>query len=95
MPLFFITSGIFFHLGNIVPKVNFKVWNMFKQDDVQNVTSLYEIDKQDLYNYIASNKSCSVAMDGFYKEPITKETEEEFLNLADNQFLITPHNAYN
>ena len=34
---------------NIVPKVNFKVWNMFKQDDVQNVTSLYETDKQDLY----------------------------------------------
>ena len=34
-------------------------------------------------------------MDGFYKEPITKETEDEFLKLEDNRFIITPHNAYN
>ena len=53
------------------------------------------INKEDLYNYVTSNKNVSVAMDGFYKEPITKETEEEFLKLSDEQFLLTPHNAYN
>ena len=53
------------------------------------------IDKNDLYDYMKRNENCSLAMDGFYKEPITKETEDEFLNLTDNQFLITPHNAYN
>ena len=53
------------------------------------------INKQDLYNYIINNKSCTLAMDGFYKEPITKETEDEFLKLEDNRFIITPHNAYN
>lgn len=53
------------------------------------------INKQDLYNYIINNSSCSIAMDGFYKEPITKDIKEEFLELPDKQFLITPHNAYN
>lgn len=53
------------------------------------------INKQDLYNYIINNKSCTLAMDGFYREPITKETEDEFLKLEDNRFIITPHNAYN
>lgn len=53
------------------------------------------INKNDLYNYMVDNKICTLAMDGFYKEPITKETEEEFLKFDDTRFLITPHNAYN
>lgn len=53
------------------------------------------INKDDLYNAIINNKIGFVAMDGFYKEPITKETEEKYLDLPNNKFLITPHNAYN
>ena len=73
-----------------------KQLELMKQQVVLVNTARQElIDKKDLYNYIANNNECSIAMDGFYKEPITKETEEEFLNLSDEQFLITPHNAYN
>ena len=68
---------------------------MKKQVVLVNTARQELIDKKDLYNYITNNKTCSIAMDGFYKEPITKDTEEEFLNLSDEQFLITPHNAYN
>ena len=68
---------------------------MKKQVVLVNTARQELIDKKDLYNYIFSNKQCSIAMDGFYKEPITKETEEDFLNLSDEQLLITPHNAYN
>lgn len=53
------------------------------------------INKGDLYNSIINNKIGFVAMDGFYKEPITKETEEKYLDLPNNKFLLTPHNAYN
>lgn len=53
------------------------------------------INKEDLYNSIINNKIGFVAMDGFYKEPITKETEEKYLDLPNNKFLLTPHNAYN
>ena len=53
------------------------------------------INKEDLYNAIINNKIGFVAMDGFYKEPITKETEEKYLDLPNNKFLLTPHNAYN
>jgi len=73
-----------------------KQLELMKQQVVLVNTARQElIDKKDLYNYITNNNNCSIAMDGFYKEPITKETEEEFLNLSDEQFLITPHNAYN
>lgn len=81
---------------NNIGMITYKQLELMKKQVVLVNTARQElIDKKDLYNYIASNKDCSIAMDGFYKEPITKETEEEFLNLADNQFLITPHNAYN
>lgn len=53
------------------------------------------INKDDLYNAIINNKIGVVAMDGFYKEPITQETDDKFLKLPDDKFLITPHNAYN
>ena len=53
------------------------------------------INKDDLYNAIINNKIGFVAMDGFYKEPITQETDDKFLKLPDDKFLITPHNAYN
>lgn len=53
------------------------------------------INKEDLYKAICEDKVSSVAMDGFYKEPITEETADKFLKLSDNKFLITPHNAYN
>lgn len=53
------------------------------------------VNKDDLYNAIIDNKVGFVAMDGFYKEPITKETEEKYLELNDDRFIITPHNAYN
>jgi len=50
------------------------------------------INKDDLYEAIVNNKIGFVAMDGFYKEPIT---EDKFLDLGDDKFIITPHNAYN
>ena len=53
------------------------------------------INKEDLYNAIIENKILSVAMDGFYKEPITEETNDDYLKLSDDRFIITPHNAYN
>jgi phosphoglycerate dehydrogenase-like enzyme len=53
------------------------------------------VNKEDLYNAIINNKIGFVAMDGFYEEPITKETNEKFLDLPNNKFLLTPHNAYN
>lgn len=53
------------------------------------------INKDDLYNAIINGKIGFVAMDGFYKEPITKETNDKFLDLPNNKFLLTPHNAYN
>lgn len=53
------------------------------------------INKEELYNAITNNKIGFVAMDGFYKEPITKDTEDKFLDLPNNKFLLTPHNAYN
>jgi D-3-phosphoglycerate dehydrogenase len=53
------------------------------------------INKEDLYNAIIENKVSSVAMDGFYKEPITDETNDDYLKLSDDKFIITPHNAYN
>ena len=34
-------------------------------------------------------------MDGFYKEPITDETNDDYLRLSDDKFIITLHNAYN
>jgi len=81
---------------NTIGMITYKQLELMKKQVVLVNTARQElIDKKDLYNYIFSNKQCSIAMDGFYKEPITKETEEEFLNLTDEQFLITPHNAYN
>lgn len=53
------------------------------------------INKNDLYNAILENKISFVAMDGFYNEPITKESDDEFLKLPDNKYILTPHNAYN
>lgn len=81
---------------NNISMITYKQLKLMKKQAILVNTARQElIDKKDLYNYISSNKECSLAMDGFYKEPITKETEEEFLNLTDEQFLITPHNAYN
>ena len=81
---------------NNIGMITQKQLELMKQQVVLVNTARQElIDKKDLYDYIINNKGCSVAMDGFYKEPITKETKEEFLNLSDEQFLITPHNAYN
>lgn len=81
---------------NNIGMITQKQLELMKQQVVLVNTARQElIDKKDLYDYVNNNKGCSVAMDGFYKEPITEETEEEFLNLSDEQFLITPHNAYN
>lgn len=76
--------------------ISYKQLELMKPQAVLVNTARQElINKDDLYKYISNNNECSIAMDGFYKEPITKETEEEFLNLSDSQFLLTPHNAYN
>lgn len=81
---------------NNISMITYKQLELMKKQAILVNTARQElIDKKDLYNYISSNEECSFAMDGFYKEPITKETEEEFLNLTDDQFLITPHNDYN
>ena len=53
------------------------------------------INKEDLYDAIINNRIGFVAMDGFYKEPITKETNDKFLEFPSDKFLLTPHNAYN
>ena len=34
------------------------------------------INKEDLYEYIIANKLCGVAIDGYYKEPITEDMNE-------------------
>lgn len=81
---------------NNIGMITSKQLELMKQQAILVNTARQDlIDKKDLYNYIANNNECSIAMDGFYKEPITKETEEEFLNLSDKQFLITSYNAYN
>lgn len=51
------------------------------------------INKEDLKDII--NKINCVAIDGFYSEPIKENEDKDFLELEDNKFLITPHNAYN
>jgi len=70
--------------------------NKLKQNAIIVNTARQElINKEDLYNAIIENKISSVAMDGFYKEPITDETDDDYLRLSDDKFIITPHNAYN
>ena len=70
--------------------------NKLKQNAIIVNTARQElINKEDLYNAIIENKISSVAMDGFYKEPITDETNDDYLRLSDDKFIITPHNAYN
>lgn len=51
------------------------------------------INKEDLYDAIKNNKLGFVAMDGFYTEPI--DFNDKFLSLPSDEFIITPHNAYN
>ena len=53
------------------------------------------INKDDLYSVIVNKQIAGVAMDGFYSEPITKETNDKYLELKDEDYIITPHNAYN
>lgn len=53
------------------------------------------INKEELYEIIKNNKINSVAIDGYYTEPITADMSEDYLLLNDNRFIITPHNAYN
>lgn len=53
------------------------------------------INKEELYKTINNNKIDSVAIDGYYTEPITADMSEDYLLLNDNRFIITPHNAYN
>jgi len=53
------------------------------------------INKEELYKIINNNKIDSVAIDGYYTEPITADMSEDYLLLNDNRFIITPHNAYN
>lgn len=53
------------------------------------------IDKDYLYSILEKDKISAVAMDGFYDEPITYETDDKYLNLGDDKYILTPHNAYN
>lgn len=66
--------------------------NLMKENTILVNTARAElIDKEALMEVI--NKINCVALDGYYEEPINKG--EEILSLADNKFIITPHNAYN
>lgn len=53
------------------------------------------IDKEYLYSILEKGKINAVAMDGFYIEPITSETNDKYLELSEDKYLLTPHNAYN
>ena len=76
--------------------INKEQLNLMKQNAVIVNTARSElINKEDFYNSIIDNKIVSVAIDGFWEEPITNNTEDKFLKLDDNKFIITPHNAYN
>ena len=60
---------------NNIGMITSKQLELMKQQAILVNTARQElIDKQDLYNYIASNKSCSVAMDGFYHDTILNTT---------------------
>lgn len=76
--------------------INNKVLEQMKSNAILVNTARQElIDKDDLLSIIEQKKINGVAMDGFYKEPITSETDDDYLDLKDDQFIITPHNAYN
>lgn len=76
--------------------INKEQFDIMKQGAIIVNTARQElINKEDLYEYIIANKLGGVAIDGYYKEPITEDMNEEFLKLKDDKFIITPHNAYN
>jgi len=77
--------------ANMISKEQF---DLAKEDLVFVNTARPElVNKDDLYNAIINNKLGFVAMDGFYTEPM--DYNDEFLKLACDKFVITPHNAYN
>ena len=53
------------------------------------------IDKEYLYSILKQGKINAVAMDGFYIEPITPTIDDKFLDLNEDKYILTPHNAYN
>lgn len=76
--------------------INKEQLNLMKPEAIIVNTARQElINKEDLYDAIISNKVSCVAMDGFYNEPITSQTNDKYLEFDDGKFIITPHNAYN
>lgn len=53
------------------------------------------IDKEYLYSILEKGKINAVAMDGFYIEPITPAIDDKYLDLSEDKYILTPHNAYN
>lgn len=76
--------------------INKKYFDLAKSEAIIVNTARQElINKDDLYEAIINNKILAVAMDGFYEEPITKESIDKLLDLPNDRIIITPHNAYN
>ena len=72
------------------------ILSLMKEEAILVNTARQElINKEDLYNILNNKKINAVAMDGFYEEPITDKTEDKYLELSDENYIITPHNAYN
>ena len=76
--------------------INKDVLQYIKKDAILVNTARQElINKEDLFEVISENRINTIGMDGFYEEPITITTDDKYLKLSDDKFLITPHNAYN
>lgn len=76
--------------------INKKHFDLAKSEAIIVNTARQElINRDDLYEAIINNKILAVAMDGFYEEPITKESRDKLLDLPNDRIIITPHNAYN
>lgn len=54
------------------------------------------VDASSLYQILKNNKIAGCAFDGFYKEPLSFDSEEaNLLSLPTGKFLLTPHTGYN
>lgn len=76
-------------------KKYFSLLEKDKRSIIVNTARQELIDKEYLYSILKQGKINTVAMDGFYIEPITPTIDDKFLDLNEDKYILTPHNAYN
>ena len=76
-------------------KKDFSLLEKDKRSIIVNTARQELIDKEYLYSILKQGKINTVAMDGFYIEPITPTIDDKFLDLNEDKYILTPHNAYN